>query len=97
MDILARAIAMLPARVAKMFRLPCHDELVLEIPADEVAEVVPLVKAIMIEAGDQVLKHVIPVKVEVQVGPTWAKPARISAPRIGSRARPALRPSVAKR
>ena len=75
----------------------CTREVEIEIPADEVDELLPLIKQIMIDAGDQVLRHIIPVEVEDQVGPTWAKPARISAPRIGSRARPALRPSVAKR
>jgi DNA polymerase-1 len=81
-DILVRAIAMLPDKIAKMLRLPCHDELLFEIPADEVDEVLPIIKGIMVQAGDQVLRHLIPVKVEVQVGPTWAKPARIPSPRL---------------
>ena len=67
---------MLPDKIAKMLRLPCHDELLFEIPAHEMDEVLPIIKGIMVQAGDQVLKHVIPVKVEVQVGPTWAKGAR---------------------
>jgi hypothetical protein len=49
-DILVTAIAMFPGKIAKMLRLPCHDELLFEVPADEVAEVLPIVKAIVIQA-----------------------------------------------
>jgi DNA polymerase-1 len=47
--------------------LQVHDELVLEVPEDELAQVVPLVRQQMMDAYELV----VPLKVDVKVGDNW--------------------------
>lgn len=49
--------------------LQVHDELVLEIPPDELTELTDLVRQIMVSA----YKLVVPLKVDITVGENWAK------------------------
>jgi DNA polymerase family A len=70
-DILVRAIAMLPEDVAAMMLMPVHDELVFSVPQDAIDEVKCIVMETMVAAGEEVLGNSIPVKVDPQVGPTW--------------------------
>jgi hypothetical protein len=72
-DILVRAIAMLPEDVAAMMLMPVHDELVFSVPQDAIDEVKRIVMETMVAAGEEVLGNSIPIKVEAQVGPSWAK------------------------
>jgi len=48
-----------------------HDEISLEVPADEAEEAKPVLSAAMVEAGRRYLKTV-PVEAEAHVGTTWA-------------------------
>jgi DNA polymerase-1 len=72
-DILARAIASLPEEVAAMMLMPVHDELVLEVPANEIDDVKRTVVETMIRAGEEVLGGLVPVEVEPVVGEVWGK------------------------
>jgi DNA polymerase-1 len=72
-DMLARAIAALPEDVASMLLMPVHDELVFEVPANEIDEVQRIVVEAMTQAADTVLGGMVPVEVEPAVGETWGK------------------------
>jgi DNA polymerase-1 len=72
-DMLARAIAWLPTEVAAMLLVPVHDELVFEVPVNNIENVKRLVKETMVRAGDEVLGGGIPVEVETVVGEGWRK------------------------
>ncbi len=48
-----------------------HDELVFEVPEDEVQQVAILVEQIMREVPTDALKLRVPLEVEVEVGPNW--------------------------
>jgi len=72
-DILARAIALLPDEVAAMMLMPVHDELVLEVPANEIEVIKRTVVETMIRAADEVLGGQIPVEVETVEGEVWGK------------------------
>ena len=72
-DILARAIALLPEDVAAMMMMPVHDELVLEVPVNEIESVKQMVVETMIQAGYEVLGGQIPVEVEAAIGEVWGK------------------------
>ena len=47
--------------------LQVHDELVLEVPQEEVERVIPLVR----EAMENAYSLVVPLKVDVEIGPNW--------------------------
>lgn len=70
-DILARAIASLPEEIAAMMLMPVHDELVFEVPANEIDEVNRVVVETMTRAAGQILGGKLPVEVELTVGETW--------------------------
>jgi len=72
-DMLAHAIAALPEDVASMLLMPVHDELVFEVPANEIDGVRRIVVETMIQAADTVLGGMVPVEVEPVVGETWGK------------------------
>ncbi|MGB8478553.1 MAG: DNA polymerase [Acidobacteriaceae bacterium] len=72
-DILARAIADLPDDVASMMLMPVHDELVFEVPADQIERTEALVVETMTQAAQKVLGGKVPVEVETTVDETWRK------------------------
>jgi DNA polymerase-1 len=72
-DILAHAIALLPEEVASMMLMPVHDELVLQVPANDIEDVKRTVVATMVRAAAEVLGGFIPVEVEPVVGDVWGK------------------------
>lgn len=72
-DILANAISCLPGEIAKLFCFPVHDELVFEVPDDQLNSVRDRVRAVMIESAQRVLGTEIPVSVETSVGQSWGK------------------------
>ena len=72
-DIFARAIADLPEDVASMMLMPVHDELVFEVPENEIAMVRMTVEETMVRAAEEVLGGHVPAEVETVVGPTWTK------------------------
>ena len=53
--------------------LQVHDELVLEVPDDELREVGALVREVM-EANDEILS--VPLRVEIETGPNWEEMRR---------------------
>jgi len=54
--------------------LQVHDELVLEVPQDEIRATVPVVR----EAMEGALQLAIPLKVDIKVGPNWEEMAEVS-------------------
>jgi hypothetical protein len=72
-DILAGAIASLPTEIAAMMLIPVHDEVVFEVPANEIDEVQRRVVETMTRAAEEVLGGQIPVEVETAVGESWGK------------------------
>jgi len=71
-DILALAIAGLPEEIAHMMLMPVHDELVFEVPIDQVKYVHAQVRLVMMSAADRVLGYAIPIEIESEIGETWA-------------------------
>ena len=63
-DIFAGAVASLPKEVAAMMLMPVHDELVFEVPANEVDKVQRRVVEAMTRAAEEALGGQIPVEVE---------------------------------
>lgn len=72
-DILALAVASLPEEIAAMLLFPVHDELVFEVPANDIVEVKEAVLETMTHAADKVLGGQIPVEVESVIGEVWQK------------------------
>ena len=56
-----------------MMLMPVHDELVLEVPVNEIESVKQMVVETMIQAGYEVLGGQIPVEVEAAIGEVWGK------------------------
>lgn len=71
--ILTRAIASMSDRLSAAFILPVHDEIVLEVPANEAESYKAELVETMVKAAEQVLGGVVPVEVEAQIGPVWKK------------------------
>jgi DNA polymerase family A len=72
-DILAGAIASLPENIAQMLLIPIHDELVFEVPENEIDEVRRMVVVTMTRAANKVLGDEIPIDLESAIGKTWQK------------------------
>jgi DNA polymerase-1 len=53
--------------------LQVHDELVLEAPEEEIAEVLPLVRDIMVRAALPAIEMKVPLLVEAKAGHSWAE------------------------
>ena len=70
-DLLALAISELPPTVADMLLFPVHDELVFEIPHQEVESTKAAICAAMDRAGRTVLGLDIPIGLDITVGETW--------------------------
>jgi DNA polymerase I-like protein with 3'-5' exonuclease and polymerase domains len=56
-----------------MMLMPVHDELVLEVPANDIEGVKRIVVETMARAANEVLGGLIPVEVEAVVGDVWGK------------------------
>ena len=70
-DILSKAIADLPPRIADLLLAPHHDELIFEVPAATAQSVAAEIELIMISAAENVLGSALPIKVSTSIGPTW--------------------------
>ena len=71
-EIALLAINSLPEEIQAMLINFVHDELILEVPEDQVITVVPLVEQAMIAAADRFLMpYGVPTRVETQVGDAW--------------------------
>jgi len=70
-DILARAIASLPNDIAEMLLIPVHDELVFEVPAEELEDVTSRVEKTMVTVAAAFIGNEIPVTVKSTAGDTW--------------------------
>ena len=51
--------------------LQVHDELVLEIPEEELEKIVPLIKDVMISAPEPYYFMKVPLDVDVGIGDNW--------------------------
>lgn len=76
-DIIKRAMARMgPALVeaglprVKML-LQVHDELVFELPEEDVAAATPIIRAVMAEAAQPAITLSVPLGVEIGTGPSW--------------------------
>ncbi len=75
-DIIRRAmIRMLPAlqeaKLKARMLLQVHDELIFEVPDDEVEATLPLVQRIMIDAPEPALKMSVPLQVDARAALNW--------------------------
>ncbi len=70
-DILARAISSLPKEVSGLVLMPVHDELVLEVPMEQIEKTKVIVVSTMIQAGNDILGGIVPIEVVTSVGQTW--------------------------
>ena len=75
-DIIKRAMIRLPDALAEKnlktrMLLQVHDELLFEVPADEVETVRPLITRIMEAAPEPVVKLDVPLVVDTGIGPNW--------------------------
>ncbi len=75
-DIIRRAmIQMMPALTAAKLKarmlLQVHDELIFEVPDDEVEATLPLVQKIMIDAPEPALKMAVPLQVDARAAMNW--------------------------
>ncbi len=55
--------------------LQVHDELVLEVPEEEVGRVIPIVR----EAMEKAYTLVVPLKVDIEIGPNWYEMEKITS------------------
>ena len=75
-DIIRRAMARMDAALARaklsaQMLLQVHDELVFEVPDDEVAKTLPVVKKVMEEAPFPALNLAVPLSVDVHAADNW--------------------------
>ena len=56
-----------------MLLIPVHDELVFEVPANDIDEVLLIVKDTMTRAAAKALREEIPIEVETTIGENWGK------------------------
>ncbi len=75
-DIIRRAmIRMIPAlqaaKLSARMLLQVHDELIFEVPNDEVQATLPLVQKIMIDAPEPALKLEVPLQVDARAAMNW--------------------------
>ena len=76
-DIIKRAMVRLPAALAKVgldadMLLQVHDELIFEVPDDQVEAALPIITSVMEAAADPVLKLAVPLVAEAGVSDSWA-------------------------
>jgi DNA polymerase-1 len=76
-DIIKRAMIRLPAALAMAgldadMLLQVHDELIFEVPDDQVETVLPIITSVMEAAVDPVLKLAVPLVAEAGVSDSWA-------------------------
>ncbi|MGH6817182.1 MAG: DNA polymerase I [Methylovirgula sp.] len=75
-DIIRRAMVRMDAALEKaglkaQMLLQVHDELVFEVPDDEVEATIPLVRAVMIEAPHPALQLSVPLQVDAKAAQNW--------------------------
>jgi DNA polymerase-1 len=51
--------------------LQVHDELVFELPEEDVAAATPIIRAVMAEAAQPAITLSVPLGVEIGTGPSW--------------------------
>ena len=76
-DIIRRAMVRLEPALAKRklaagMLLQVHDELIFEVPDDEVETTIPVVRAVMVQACDPTLTLSVPLEVDAKAAETWA-------------------------
>ena len=76
-DIIKRAMVRLPAALAKVgldadMLLQVHDELIFEVPDDQVEAALPIITSVMEAAANPVLKLAVPLVAEAGVSDSWA-------------------------
>ena len=77
-DIIKRAMIRLPAALAAAgipadMLLQVHDELIFEVPDDQVDVAVPVITSVMAQAVEPVLELAVPLVVEAGVADSWAE------------------------
>jgi DNA polymerase-1 len=77
-DIIKRAMIRLPAALAAAgipadMLLQVHDELIFEVPDDQVDAAVPVITSVMAQAVEPVLELAVPLVVEAGVADSWAE------------------------
>jgi DNA polymerase-1 len=75
-DIIRRAMARMDAALAKnklnaQMLLQVHDELVFEVPEDEVERTLPVIKAVMVDAPMPALSLSVPLQVDARAAHNW--------------------------
>src|SRR3954469_4685897 len=75
-DIIRRAMVRMDAALAKdklnaQMLLQVHDELVFEVPEDEVARTLPVIKAVMVDAPMPALSLSVPLQVDARAAHNW--------------------------
>ena len=71
-DIIASAISMLPESISNMLLFPVHDELVFQVPETDVTAVSDVIRKIMIDAADSLIRGHVPVIVDINVSNAWS-------------------------
>jgi DNA polymerase-1 len=64
-------------KVKSRMIMQVHDELVFEVPEDEVDEMAPLVRRLMSEVPTESLKLSVPLETDVGVGANWEETKKI--------------------
>ena len=75
-DIIRRAMVRMDAALAKkklnaQMLLQVHDELVFEVPEDEVERTLPVIKAVMVDAPMPALSLSVPLQVDARAAHNW--------------------------
>ncbi|WP_370675866.1 DNA polymerase I [Pleomorphomonas sp. PLEO] len=75
-DIIRRAMARMEAaladaRLSALMLLQVHDELIFEVPDDEVAATIPVVRAVMESAAEPAIKLAVPLVVDARAAQNW--------------------------
>ncbi|MEK9924984.1 MAG: DNA polymerase, partial [Alphaproteobacteria bacterium] len=77
-DIIKRAMIRLPAALAGAgvsadMLLQVHDELIFEVPDDQVDAAVPVITSVMAQAVEPVLELAVPLVAEAGIADSWAE------------------------
>ena len=75
-DIIRRAMvrmddALARAKLSARMLLQVHDELVFEVPDDEVEATLPVVREVMVDAPEPALKLAVPLQVDARAAQNW--------------------------
>jgi DNA polymerase-1 len=75
-DVIRRAMVQMPDAIAHLpakMLLQVHDELIFEVPKDAVEETTNVVRSVMENASEPVVKLDVPLVVDAGVGDNWAE------------------------